>query len=220
VPEVCVLDPYGHIVRTLADAGRAQRPGDWDCFHTELWTTRVGGRTIGLVTGGLGAAWAVLVARRLAESGARVVVSLSPALPVHPTGPLPQVALIDRALRDEAVSAARRPAARWSRLDTEAASRLAGLGLPTGAAWSTAAPCRGPAVALARAGTDRICCVDTEAAALYACAEDGGSTIVCLAHLDAATTMVDRVVTWGPGVGVARLLGATTVVADALLGAR
>jgi len=145
VPEVCVLDPYGHIVRPLAEAGRAQRHADWACFHTELWTTRADDRDVGLVTGALGAAWAVLVARRLAESGSQVLVSVSPALPVHPPGPLPHVALIDRALRDEAVSTAHRPAARWSRLAEVAASRLAGHRLPTGASWSTAAPCRGPA---------------------------------------------------------------------------
>lgn len=220
VPEVCVLDPYGHIARPLADAGRAQRHDGWACFHTELWAARVDGRDVGLVTGALGAAWAVLVARRLAEAGGRIVVSLSPALPVHPSGPLPHVALIDRALRDEAVSTAHRPVARWSRLDAAAASRLAGARLPTGAAWSTAAPCRGPAVALARAGPDRICCVDTEAAALYAHAGDGGPTVVCLAHLDAATTMADRVVTWGPGVGVDRLLEVATAVADAVGGSR
>lgn len=75
-------------------------------------------------------------------------------------------------------------------------SRLAGRRMPTGATWSTAAPCRGPSLALARAGTDRICCVDTEAAALYAYAQQADRpTVVCLAHLDAATTTTDRVVT-------------------------
>jgi hypothetical protein len=213
VPEVCLLDPYGHMVGSLAGSGRARRHPGWDCYHTGLWTTRVDDRAVGLVTGGLGAAWAVLVARRLAGSGGRIVVSVSPALPVHPSGPLPRVVLIDRALRDEAVSAAHRPAARWSRLDPVVAARLARVGMATGAAWSTAAPCRGPAVALARAGTDRISCVDTEAAALYAYAEGGGPTVVCLAHLDATTTMTDRVVTWGPGVGADRLLEVATAVA-------
>ena len=41
------------------------------------------------------------------------------------------MALIDRALRDEAVSTATRPIARWNRVDAEVASRLAGIRLPT-----------------------------------------------------------------------------------------
>lgn len=202
VPAVCVLDPYSHIARPRADTGRAEPLDGWACFHTGLWTTRAGDRDLGLVTGALGAAWAVLVARRLAESGVRIVVSLSPALPVRPSAPLPHVALIDRALRDDAVSAAHRSVSRWSRLDAAVGSRLAGRRMPTGATWSTAAPCRSPALALACAGTDRICCVDTEAAALYAHAQQADRpTGVCLAHLDAATATTDRVVTWGPGVG-------------------
>lgn len=225
VPEVCVLDPYGHIAHFLTgdggarDGGARRHPGRAS-FHTAMWTVRAGGRELGLLTGALGAAWAVLAAERLGAAGARVVVSISPALPVHPPGPLPRLVLIDRALRDEAVSVAHRPAARWSRLDPAVAARCTGSldGVSTGAAWSTAAPCREAAAVLARSGPDRITCVDTEAAALYAHAERGGPTVVCLTHLDGATTIAGRVVTWGPGVGGGRLLAAVTAVADTVHG--
>jgi hypothetical protein len=36
VPEVCVLDPDGDIVRRLKEVGRARRDPSWPCYHTEL----------------------------------------------------------------------------------------------------------------------------------------------------------------------------------------
>lgn len=224
VPAVCILDPYGDIAGPLARAGRGKRHRGWACFHTEMWTAQVDGRDVGIVTGALGAAWAVLVAEELAASGCRVVVSISPALPVDPPGPLPCVVLIDRALRDEAVSSRHPSTGRWSRLDATVAAGLAGAfdGLPirvrTAAARSTAAPCRVPAVALTRAATnrDRVSCVDTDAAALYAFASGWGGVIVCLAHLDTATVTSGAEVTWGAGVGAETLLAVGAATATAL----
>jgi hypothetical protein len=37
VPEVCVLDPDGDIVRQMQRAGRVTRDPDWACYHTELY---------------------------------------------------------------------------------------------------------------------------------------------------------------------------------------
>jgi len=36
VPEICVLDPDGDILRALRRAGRASPSPGWACYHTEL----------------------------------------------------------------------------------------------------------------------------------------------------------------------------------------
>ncbi len=47
VPQVCVLEPYGDIPRSLAGCGRALRHTGWTCFHTEMWTIHAGDRRPG-----------------------------------------------------------------------------------------------------------------------------------------------------------------------------
>src|SRR6266404_1437792 len=37
VPEVCLLDPDGDIVRALAKTGRSCRSAGWACYHTDLY---------------------------------------------------------------------------------------------------------------------------------------------------------------------------------------
>ena len=37
VPETCILDPDGDIVRTLAKTGRTRRSPGWACYHTDLY---------------------------------------------------------------------------------------------------------------------------------------------------------------------------------------
>ena len=36
VPDICLLDPDGDIVRRLQAEGRAQRQDGWVCYHTDL----------------------------------------------------------------------------------------------------------------------------------------------------------------------------------------
>jgi len=67
VPDVCVLDPDGDIVRQLRARGQATRHDDWACYHTDLWLTAVDGRQIGIVACAVGAPFAVLVAEELAH---------------------------------------------------------------------------------------------------------------------------------------------------------
>src|SRR5690242_7361813 len=49
VPEVCVLDPDGDIVRHLHATGRAERAADWACYHTELWCFAHDGHAFGII---------------------------------------------------------------------------------------------------------------------------------------------------------------------------
>ena len=37
VPDICILDPDGDIVRHLRAAGRASLHPGWACYHTELY---------------------------------------------------------------------------------------------------------------------------------------------------------------------------------------
>ena len=44
VPEVCILDPDGDIVRYLRASGRARAFRGWACYHSEMPSKRAGGR--------------------------------------------------------------------------------------------------------------------------------------------------------------------------------
>lgn len=58
VPDVCVLDPDGDVVRHLRATGRATRHEDWAYYHTDLWVTTIDGREIGIVPCAVGAPFA------------------------------------------------------------------------------------------------------------------------------------------------------------------
>jgi hypothetical protein len=78
VPEICVLDPDGDVVRHLkrTDAGRTHE--GWACYHTELLAFDLDsvGR-VGIVGCAVGAPFAVLVAEQLFASGCRLICGLS-----------------------------------------------------------------------------------------------------------------------------------------------
>jgi hypothetical protein len=79
VPEICILDPDGDIVRTLRAARRASHHGGWACYHTELYVFHHEGHEYGIVGCAVGAAFAVLVAEELFASGCRLLVSVTSA---------------------------------------------------------------------------------------------------------------------------------------------
>ena len=189
VPRVCLLDPDGDIVRYLAGRGKGHRHPGWACYHTDMWVTESGGATLGVVGMAVGAPFAVLVAEQLHVSGADLVVSITSAGQLTPLAQPPYFVLIDRAWRDEGTSAHYLPPGPWSHLPGHLASAVggsfAGLGEPvfTGASWTTDAPYRETAAAVA-AATDAGCvCVEMEAAALYAYAEANRRDVICLAHV-------------------------------------
>jgi len=188
VPRVCVLDPDGDVVRHLAASGRGRHPG-WACYHTEMWTVDLDGLEVGVVGMAVGGSFAVLVAEQLAASGCELLISVTSAGQVRALGAPPYFVLIDRALRDEGTSAHYAPPARWSHLDDALRRSLDGAfdHLPepvlTGSSWTTDAPYRETAAALAAAEREGIACVEMEAASLYAYAAATGAGVVCLAHI-------------------------------------
>jgi len=189
VPEVCVLDPDGDVVRHLRTAGQATRHEDWACYHTDLWVTNVDGREIGVVPCAVGAPFAVLVAEELAASGCTLVISVTSAGAITALGEPPYFVLIERAWRDEGTSVHYLPSSAWSHLashlDTALDGTLEGLDEPVhrGASWTTDAPLRETETAISAARRAGAHAVEMEAAALYAYAQARQRDVVCVAHV-------------------------------------
>lgn len=191
VPAVCVLDPDGDIVRALQADGRGTPFDGWACYHTTMLTFDLGGTVVGIVGCAVGAPFAVLVAEQMFASGCRLLVSITSAGRI--ADDLPEQAcfvLIDRALRDEGTSYHYlAPDDRFAHADPAladaAAAALAATGLAVrrGAVWTTDAPFRETAAAIAAAAREGVLAVEMEAAALYAFAQARGAAVVCLAHV-------------------------------------
>jgi uridine phosphorylase len=196
VPCVCVLDPDGDLVRhAIRAAGGRSSPG-WACYHTTLHETELpGGTTIGILGNAVGAPFAVLVAEQLFASGCRFLISITSSGVIGDLGAGSSVVLIDRALRDEGTSYHYLPAGDFvAAPDTallarvEAALRAAlppgcGTAVRRGATWTTDAPYRETAAAIADAAAQGVLAVEMEAAALYAFATVRAVPVICFAHV-------------------------------------
>lgn len=189
VPEVCVLDPDGDLVRYLTRTDQATRHEGWACYHTDLWVHLLDDEPIGIVGCAVGASFAVLVAEELAASGCRLVVSVTSAGRITPVADPPYFVLIDRAFRDEGTSDHYLPPEDWSAMPAHLATHFADeLHLPdervvVGSAWTTDAPFRETESAIAQAESLGILAVEMEAAALYAYATALTRDVVCVAHV-------------------------------------
>jgi uridine phosphorylase len=189
MPALCILDPDGDILRRLKASGAAKRLETWPCYHTELYDFKLAGAPAGIIGCAVGAPFAVPVAEELFASGCRILISLTSAGQIVPAGPLPYFVVIDRALRDEGTSyhyaAPEAFAAANPRL-VEAARRAlaqAGLAAHVGASWTTDAPFRETAAAVAAARAHGALAVEMEAAALYSFARRRNRAVLCLAHV-------------------------------------
>jgi len=49
IPDICVLDPDGDILRSLLARGEARLESGWACYHTQLYSFRRGGIDFGIV---------------------------------------------------------------------------------------------------------------------------------------------------------------------------
>lgn len=189
VPEICILDPDGDIVRHLIATGRARRHPLWACYHTDLNAFEHKGQSYGIVGCAVGAAFAVLVAEELFASGCKLLISMTSAGQIVPVQAPPYFIIIDRALRDEGTSYHYLPPAEYSLADerltrlAEEALVAAGLAAQVGAAWTTDAPFRETAAAITAAREAGILAVEMEASALYAFAAARKKAVLCLAHV-------------------------------------
>jgi uridine phosphorylase len=189
VPSVCILDPDGDLVRTLRSAGKTQRFEAWPCYHTELDCFALGGRTVGIVGRVVGSSFAVLVAEELFASGCRLLVSLTSAGQIVPSGAPPYFVIIDRALRDEGTSYHYAAPAKFAEADPQLVAKAyeaVSAHKPrcvVGSSWTTDAPFRETMEAIEAAQRDGILAVEMEAAALYTFAGAAGVRLLCLAHV-------------------------------------
>ena len=189
VPQVCILDPDGDIVRRLRMEGRSKPFPGWPCYHTALDTFELGDCTVGIVGCAVGAPFAVLVAEELFACGCRLLVSITSAGQIVPAGRTPYFVIIDRALRDEGTSYHYAPPSEYGEADpalvAAAASALKGARqkFVTGASWTTDAPFRETADAIVAARAKGVLAVEMEAAALYTFARSTRRQVLCIAHV-------------------------------------
>ena len=197
VPNLCVLDPDGDLTGFLIGRG-ARRCEGWACYHTELHEFALAdGTTAGIVGCAVGAPFAVLVAEQLFASGCQCLLSITSSGRIADLGAPPYVVLIDRALRDDGTSAHYLPTGAGHFVDAPNPALLAqiaahltsafppgsGVAVHRGATWTTDAPYRETAAAIAAARDLGVLAVEMEAAALYAFGAWRGVPVTCVAHV-------------------------------------
>jgi uridine phosphorylase len=224
IPEICVLDPDGDLVRALRAANRLERCPHWACYHTDMFSFTHEGVTFGIVGCAVGSAFAVLVAEQAFVSGCRLLISLTSAGQIIARGPAPYFVLIDQALRDEGTSYHYLPpspcVAANPALIAPAMAALdqAGLSVYRGASWTTDAPFRETETAVNAARAAGILAVEMEAAALYAFAEARGEAVLCFAHVTNQMAQIEGDFEKGEANGAHDALALLTVTARALTG--
>ena len=189
VPDICILDPDGDILRWLQADGRAQHLPAWACYHTNLFTFEHGPERFGIVGCAVGAPFAVLIAEQLFASGCRLLVSITSSGQIAPGGPTPYFVLIDAALRDEGTSHHYLPPSLFADADPALNDLVmqvlacGNLAVRRGATWTTDAPYRETETAIAAARAHGVLAVEMEAAALYAFARARSRDVLCFAHV-------------------------------------
>jgi uridine phosphorylase len=226
VPQICLLDPDGDILRALRRAGRAEPSPGWACYHTELYEFEHQGIRFGVIGCAVGAAFAVLVAEQLFACGCRLLVSITSAGQIVDRGPPPYFVVIDRALRDEGTSYHYLPPADFAEADLAlvscAVEALAAAGQPAcrGASWTTDAPFRETAAAIEAARARGILAVEMEAAALYAFARARQKPVLCIAHVTNQMAVEGGDFEKGEAAGARASLAVVAAVASAWLARR
>jgi uridine phosphorylase len=222
VPALCILDPDGDIVRRLRNSGRAKLSDRWPCYHTELYELTLAGRSAGIVGCAVGAPFAVLVAEELFACGCRMLVSLTSAGQINAIGDPPYFVVIDRALRDEGTSYHYAAPGIFAEADpgiVKAAMKALNdkqLRAYVGASWTTDAPFRETAEAIAAARSKNVLAVEMEAAALYTFARARDRKVLCLAHVTNTMAVAGQDFEKGEADGTVEALTLLETLAEAL----
>jgi len=197
VPEICLLDPDGDIVRALAGTGRSRRSAAWACYHTDLYEFDHAGEHFGIIGCAVGAPFAVLIAEQLFASGCRLLISMTSAGQIAEKGAPPYFILIDRALRDEGTSYHYLPPAEFAEAEAglvqSAMQAFVAAHQPMhrGASWTTDAPFRETASAVELCRARNILAVEMEAAGLYAFAKARCKPVLCFAHVTNQMALIE-----------------------------
>jgi len=190
VPTVCLLDPDGDIARMLRATNRATVHDSWPCYHTEMLRFNLEGCDVGVVPCAVGAPFAVLIAEQLFAAGCELLISITSAGQLtDKLGHPPYFVMIESAWRDEGTSHHYLPPADIVAMDPKLLGRMQRAFAPescrvhSGSAWTTDAPFRETASAIAHFRAQGALAVEMEAAALYAFAEARQKPVVCFAHV-------------------------------------
>lgn len=189
IPEICLLDPDGDIVKYLLKEGRATLNPTWACYHTALYDFTYDGIQFGVIGGAVGASFAALVAEELFACGCKFLISMTSAGQILPLHKLPYFVLIKQAVRDEGTSYHYVAPAALSRLAPALLDlmkkKFCDMNIPVevGTSWTTDAPFRETASAIKHYRSQGVLAVEMEAAALYAFARAKRKNVVCFAHI-------------------------------------
>jgi uridine phosphorylase len=189
IPEICVLDPDGDIVRSLLARGEARLEPGWACYHTQLYSFGRGGIEFGIVGCAVGASYAVLIAEEMFASGCKLLISVTSSGQIVPVRPPPYFIIIERALRDEGTSYHYMAPSDYSDADAGLIAALDGafgefpVPVFAGATWTTDAPFRETQSAIDAMCRRNLMAVEMEAAALYAFAQVRQKPVLCFAHV-------------------------------------
>ncbi len=188
VPEICILDPDGDIVRFLQKNNLAELSNCWACYHSNLYTFNYNGLNLGIVGCIVGSSYAVLVAEQLFVSGCKLLISITSAGIINPIENA-EFIIITESLRDEGTSYHYIPPEEKSEIKGSLLIQLnplltnSNLSVSKGKSWTTDAPYRETQSAITHAKHLDIIAVEMEAAALYAFAKAKNRTVICFAHL-------------------------------------
>lgn len=187
VPDICLLDPDGDLVRYLQQKGKIEKNDCWACYHSEMFTTENDGRQIGIIPSIVGASYAVLVAEQLFVSGCKLLLSVTSAGILQEEKQEARFALITEAIRDEGTSYHYLPPDKSAVLQQSLKSPLRSAAEDgvffEAKSWTTDAPYRETRQAIEAYRNQGATCVEMEAAALYAFAEQKEVAVICFAHL-------------------------------------
>jgi|SRR3989339_353667 len=185
IPEVCILDPDGDIVRYLRKKRLLRQSKCWACYHTELYTFKYIGQEFGIVGCVVGSSFAVLVAEELFVSGCKLLISITSAGSIKALNTYARFILIEKAIRDEGTSYHYLKPSLFSSINN---NLLAGIikvlpDIKKGITWTTDGPFRETISQIKYAKSKGAVAVEMEASALYAFAEARKKKVVCIAHI-------------------------------------
>ena len=189
VPAVCLLDPDGDLADYLLRKEMATRNNCWACYHSVLYTFRLGNQDVGIIPCIVGSSYAVLVAEQLFVSGCKLLISVTSAGIISQLDNNKRFALITFSIRDEGTSyhylPPEKPALINQQLFECLNSEEENPDCPyfDGTSWTTDAPFRETPSAITEMKKNNITCVEMEAAALYVLSEVRQYDILCFAHL-------------------------------------
>jgi purine-nucleoside phosphorylase len=224
VPEICILDPDGDILRQLRESGRTTLCQGWACYHTMMYEFEDAGMRFGIIGCAVGAAFSVLLAEQAFASGCALLISISSAGQIIASEQARYFILIERALRDEGTSYHYLAPSRYAEADPAlaqpvmAALLAANQHIHLGASWTTDAPFRETKQAIAAARAEGILAVEMEAAGLYAFAQARGKKLLCFTQVTNQMGQIDGDFEKGEANGVHDALTLVTIAARVAMG--